>query len=512
MFVVRRLALLLGLVAASAGVAQSLPPSHADYVVITRDALVGEFSRLAAHREAEGMDAEVVAIDWIEAHVPAGVDQAETIRNFVIAAHAEWGTRFLLLGGDVDVVPARIVWSNFYPVGGGTEIACDLYFAGLDGDWNADGDDIWGEPRVSAADPGDDADLVPEVWVGRAPVSTAVEAARFVDGTITADASARLWRSVLLWAQVLFPSDWQPGEPIVLDGAELADAVYQMLMALPDPPVVTRMYQSNQWPYDLPLTRENALAELNSGHHGIVHHISQGWADGIDAGDALVTLDDVAQLANAPDYFLITGIHSNACRFQLETIYEGLLTAPNGGAVAGVGLANVAFPANCSAYVFHLMETLFVDGPRRLGPAVETARATGAGSTDLNTVDRWTTLGLTLLGDPALRVGPVPDWSEITGAAVPPPVLRLAAAAPNPFNPTTTLRFVLPAAGRVTLSLYDLAGHHVATLVDGERPVGEHAVTWHGLDDAGQQAPAGVYVARLRWGDRTASQRLTMVR
>ncbi len=82
---------------------------------------------------------------WIQMQVDPGSDLAETIRSFLRAAHDEWGVRSVVLGGDTDVVPYRLVRSTFYPPNGYTEIATDLYFACLDGDWNANGNDIYGE-------------------------------------------------------------------------------------------------------------------------------------------------------------------------------------------------------------------------------------------------------------------------------------------------------------------------------------------------------------------------------
>jgi hypothetical protein len=84
-----------------------------------------------------------------------------------------------------------------------------------------------------------------------------------------------------------------------------------------------------------------------------------------------------------------------------------------------------------------------------------------------------------------------------TAAHAAPLLTRLAPNYPNPFNPQTTVPFALGHAGHVTLRIYDVAGHAVATLVDETRAAGTHAVTWSGVDDRGRAAPSGVYFARL---------------
>lgn len=81
------------------------------------------------------------------------------------------------------------------------------------------------------------------------------------------------------------------------------------------------------------------------------------------------------------------------------------------------------------------------------------------------------------------------------------------AAAPNPAAQGGTLRFRLPVAGRVELSVFDAAGRRVARLAQGPFTAGEHAVAWDGRDAAGHPAGPGVYLVRLRSGalERTTS-------
>jgi hypothetical protein len=94
----------------------------------------------------------------------------------------------------------------------------------------------------------------------------------------------------------------------------------------------------------------------------------------------------------------------------------------------------------------------------------------------------------------------------------PPECLALDPAHPNPFNASTTLSYEVPAGGgHVRLSIHDLRGGLVATLVDEDRPPGRHAATWDGRDDAGRAAASGVYLARLVSGGTAALRRLTLV-
>jgi hypothetical protein len=86
------------------------------------------------------------------------------------------------------------------------------------------------------------------------------------------------------------------------------------------------------------------------------------------------------------------------------------------------------------------------------------------------------------------------------------------AAAPNPFNPRTTLRFSLPRPAAVELVAFDLRGRRVRELMAGVLPVGPHQVTWDGRDDAQLDLASGIYHVRLNAGGRSAITRLVLVR
>ena len=70
-------------------------------------------------------------------------------------------------------------------------------------------------------------------------------------------------------------------------------------------------------------------------------------------------------------------------------------------------------------------------------------------------------------------------------------------AAPNPFNPRTTLTYSTPEAGPVALRIYDAEGRLVRTLFEGASEAGEFSLTWDGRDDTGRGATSGVYFSRL---------------
>lgn len=83
---------------------------------------------------------------------------------------------------------------------------------------------------------------------------------------------------------------------------------------------------------------------------------------------------------------------------------------------------------------------------------------------------------------------------------------------PNPFNPTTTIRFSLPRSGQVSLEIYNILGQPVAQPVEETLPAGEHDVVWDGRDHGGEPVASGIYVYRLRAGDETMTRTMALVK
>jgi len=82
---------------------------------------------------------------------------------------------------------------------------------------------------------------------------------------------------------------------------------------------------------------------------------------------------------------------------------------------------------------------------------------------------------------------------------------------PNPFNPSTTIPFSLNETGFVNLSIFNIMGQKVRTLVDNYHSVGSHTVTWNGLDDSGKSVAAGIYIYQLKCGDTVESRKMLLI-
>ncbi|MHB9030265.1 MAG: FlgD immunoglobulin-like domain containing protein [Candidatus Latescibacterota bacterium] len=82
---------------------------------------------------------------------------------------------------------------------------------------------------------------------------------------------------------------------------------------------------------------------------------------------------------------------------------------------------------------------------------------------------------------------------------------------PNPFNPSTTVRFALKENRHASLVIYNMLGQKVKTLVDAPRAAGMHTVQWDGKNDKGQAVSSGTYFFRLTSGSFVQTRRMMLV-
>ncbi len=165
----------------------SLDGPPVDMVIVTDDVTIGGgdvtgltdvFEDWAEWKTKKGVPTVVRTVSWIDSSYVED-DRPQKIRAFVKDAAKYWGTDYLLLGGDVDIVPARFLGgpnSSTYsyrllradPPG-------DMYFGELDGAWNLDGDAYYADDSNDIA-----ANELVDIWVARLPVRDSLEAAQVI--------------------------------------------------------------------------------------------------------------------------------------------------------------------------------------------------------------------------------------------------------------------------------------------------------------------------------------------
>ncbi|MBN2055797.1 hypothetical protein JW905_12790, partial [bacterium] len=361
------------------------------YLVITSDALAGVFADLVEWKRVKGLSAGIKTVSWVLSNYP-GVDDAEKLRNCIIDAYENWHTEYVLLGGDTGVVPFRAAFAMDCEAGMAVDendIPCDLYFAALDGDWNADGDGIFGEVT-------DEVDLLAEICVGRAPVSDSPQARAFVDKTIAYEADPApgyqtdaLFLSGILWANPY------------TDGAVASDMIDdQCVPARFDP--ITKLYQSAG-----DLNPAAAIAAMNDGP-ALVNHIGHAWYSSMSVNGS-ITRGNVDALVNGDRQFIISSIGCWPAALDRDAIAEHFLYNPVGGAIAFIGNSRYGWgsPGNPGFGYSDVIQRevwcqLLDLGHTRPGAALAEAKAVFAPFAADENVYRWIQYELNLLGDPEL--------------------------------------------------------------------------------------------------------------
>jgi hypothetical protein len=216
-----------------------------------------------------------------------GGDTPEDIRDCIRDAYTSWNIEYVLIGGDDDAIPAKDLFVESWP-GGYREkdMPSDVYYACLDGTYNFDDDDRWGEPTDGPE--GGDVDLMAEVYVGRACVNDRYELAYFINKTIAyidTENTASYLSEVLLAGEFLWsgPTTWG-GDYMdeLINGS--ATHGYATVGIPADTYAITKLYDrdwpGNDWP------KSEIINHINNDVY-IINHLGHGYNHyGMKMGDA----------------------------------------------------------------------------------------------------------------------------------------------------------------------------------------------------------------------------------
>jgi len=83
---------------------------------------------------------------------------------------------------------------------------------------------------------------------------------------------------------------------------------------------------------------------------------------------------------------------------------------------------------------------------------------------------------------------------------------------PNPFNPSTVVQFQLEKFGPVKISIIDILGKEVVTLLNKKLDSGNHSLLWNGKDSNGKSVESGIYFIRMHTGEKIRTKKITLVK
>ncbi len=381
------------------------------YLIVTDTAFVEALEPLADFHTAWGLPTAIYTVDWIRDHYP-GRNLADRIRNFIREAYEAWGVQYLLLAGDADYVPYQTIWHP-QAYGNNTDWMppSDWYFSNLDGNWNLDGDNIVGESA-------DSVDMFPELLVGRVPLNTPEQAARFV-------------------YKVLVHTTRPGGDSLLMN----ADYLNRVLLT------ASYLDGSNGWGYDkaervalvIPTWMERLTVYETPDHQASVDE----FLSAINQGVGLMFVEahgsypffavnkepyipfgipEIAYLANRDQWPILQMATCHSGGWDKTSILEYLLLGTDAGIVAGIATVRLDYPYSDLPMNQLFFQAFFEDPAPVLGLGLfNLTRHLWA--VQVNGTKRYVYLSKALLGDPAM-----PVWTRKPGrlhVSFEPPTLHL---------------------------------------------------------------------------------------
>lgn len=131
--------------------------------------------------------------------------------------------------------------------------------------------------------------------------------------------------------------------------------------------------------------------------------------------------------------------------------------------------------------------------------------------------------GVTIVKDFSVNDSPGQLWGDVELSGLPTKIADLKNAVPgsyilnqnypNPFNPVTTISYNLNKQARINLTVYNLMGQQVKTLVNDDQPAGNYRLLWNGLNELSQAVASGTYIYRMVVNGQTVqSRKMILVR
>lgn len=487
-----------------------------DYVIITEDSLFNAFDSLVMWKNNIGLRTRLVSYDSIIAAYP-GADGADKMRNFLIDKYDSWGIRYLLIGGNVDMIPMKVCYPD---AAHNFATSTDYYFAELTDNWDSDGDGFYGEYGE------DSIGFVPEISVGRFPYNDAAMLSSIVRKTIHFETDTDSWkkRALLLGAFSNFENEDHSGWPSC-DGAVLMEVMKDSLLS---GWTYTRMYEGeglfpSLYTHENSLTWTNVVAEWSTGNYAITNWSGHGNLFGAyrkywlyDDGDSVpeypeiasepfIDMISVSNLDDTHPSIVFAASCSNAegednlARSLIGTGASGIVAATSYGwytpGWAGPSDGNIM---SLDYYFYYYL----INENERVGDALFDAKVyyfnylyfpdPWAGDPDWSVQQNL--LDYVLFGDPSLireGVGGVEEQETHVGTR------RMFTFHPNPVQTRGHIEYSLPYDGTVSFVLFNSAGQKVKNIHEGMVKAG-----FNRLRVDTDNLSSGVYFIRMHYESR----------
>jgi len=375
-------------------------------LIVTPQQFEEDFDELRNIYLSRGIPSKIITKEYILSSVE-GQDLPEKIRNLIIQEYQESGIEYVLLGGDVEHIPHRGFYCYVQSGSGYSDlnIPADLYYSGLDGTWNDNGDNKWGEP--------DEDDLLPDIAVARFPFSNSTELANLINKSISYQNSPVLgeFQKPLLAGEHLYsdPDTWGKDYLDLLIG-EHDDNGYTTI-GIPEDYDYETMYE-----YDAGWDGSDLIAKVNEGKQFIHHvgHASPNYVAHLYTSDIT---DANFYAANGVDHnFTILQTHgcdcgsfdNNDCILETMVLIQNFAVAVVGN--SRFGWFNEGQTEGPAAHLHReMVDAMFHEEIAQIGKAfveskIQTSPWVEAPGQWEEGALRWNFYDINVLGDPTMSV------------------------------------------------------------------------------------------------------------
>ena len=375
-----------------------LPSSENPYqmIIITDEQRKPFFSEFIEWKNQQGIETGIFVTSDIYAYY-GGIDNQAKIRNFILDAYIVYSQtdiplEYVFLGGDDEIIPIRGAYGEVGEEYVDSHIPCDLYYGCLDGNWDADGDGIYGEVA-------DSVDMLPEVAVGRIPAETQTEFSNFFDKNYSYVENTTVSNDIIY--MVGENLDWDPGTW----GADYKNEIIPIVEDSSEFKIFTLYQKDGNYSGD---AVKNAI---NSGFAIMNHlgHSNHSFVFGQNNGYVNSYTNDEFGFAYtqgcSPAAFDENTSHES------EAIGENFVKASN-GLFAFIGNTRYGWymPGSTEGasqfYDIEFFNALFNENIRQLGNALDYSKEVlvDAALDTSQTVMRWVYYELVLFGDPSISL------------------------------------------------------------------------------------------------------------
>jgi hypothetical protein len=386
----------------------------AEYLIITSNELAADYYPYMVWKNQKGILTELVIIEDILASY-SGIDDAAKLRAYLQEAYAA-GARWALLGGDEDIIPIRYAFQA--NVSKAPSLAdqqvCDLYYGDLTGDWDYDGDGIYGEMTS------DRPDLFPELYVGRVPTENSEEVRIWVEKALLYEQNPGHGDNAYLTRALVISADQMRD---LNEHTDLARAMPRDFFV-----DITRCIEEPSGGSEFPTQpiAESVISVMNEGW-GFITNLNHGnfyayssmapnyndaprsylWGDTMNPGDGASSL---TRLTESDKYSIYYSFSCEVAGFDFDrgvvrpgpfitnhTLMEAYLFRPNRAGAAFLGNTRWGWVSASFRLEQKFLELVFSDSARNLGVAEALSKIYFPNYRDID-------YGHNLFGDPEMTI------------------------------------------------------------------------------------------------------------